>query len=786
MARRFLYISLCTLLATPATVLADSTEASHQTSLDGLDLSDLLQQRTTVHRESDAASAVNESLQNAPAAMIVIDQQQIRRRGYDSLDDILPDLPGFDTIVTNGTIQVASYQRGYRTPATQRTLFLVNGKVDNHLWTHVANFTRQYPINNIERIEVLYGPSGAVYGPNAFLGVVNVVTKTAKGLLDGEDELDISLQQGSFNTQSVDLSLRGKHGELGYSIGAHWFESDEAHITDYSDWGYNRESLLSNPTYWGAGIGAAFDTANPNIYSPAGDINVDGVLDGRDRFDGTYLGRYTDHTEDWGITAELYWKNWTLGLINWSTSEGYGPYYSFLDAQPGNPWDHDSLQLYANNHYSLEKLNITTEVVYRESDTGGTWAESFGGFVSLSEWLSKNNAWRFEQQYDWAPDPSLTVSAGIKYERKELTQSYMICNYWDGSGYCPAQAATSSNGLTSDGSGVLDAGTISSLNPSPLPPSVTSIPDFNLIDTTDKGVFIQAIKDMGKWRLNGSLRWDDNSLYGDVVHPRGAVIYHWSPKTSYKFIYGEAFQEPSPRDLYGDWNGRQSNANLTPEKVRNFEFIAIHQGKYFLHDISFFHADYQDAIVSSQNIGDREIEGIEIRNTYRLKNSLSNSRDITGTLYYSYTRAKAEQQYENASQTWINQRDDQGDIAPHKVNFSVNIPYKQHWNFNIRGNWIAERELFSENPLRGEHNNARSENTKVPSYVKWDANILYTQGNIEVGLKVDNIFEKTYYHPGVESAGSGDDFAVDNDGFQNSLLPQVKERSYTLTVRMKL
>ena len=64
---------------------------------------------------------------------------------------------------------------------------MVNGKVDNHLWSHMANFSRQYPVMNIERVEVLYGPASAVYGPNAFLGVVNIITKNGMDLEDGEN-----------------------------------------------------------------------------------------------------------------------------------------------------------------------------------------------------------------------------------------------------------------------------------------------------------------------------------------------------------------------------------------------------------------------------------------------------------------------------------------------------------------------------------------------------------------------------------------------------------------------
>lgn len=101
--------------------------------------------------------------------MNVITKEDIIQRGYTSIDELLSDIPGFDVSITNGITYLNAHQRGYRTPFTQRTLILINGKNDNHLWTHMANFSRQYPINNIEKVEILYGPSSAVYGANAFL-----------------------------------------------------------------------------------------------------------------------------------------------------------------------------------------------------------------------------------------------------------------------------------------------------------------------------------------------------------------------------------------------------------------------------------------------------------------------------------------------------------------------------------------------------------------------------------------------------------------------------------------
>ncbi len=92
-----------------------------------MSLSDLLNIKVTT------ASGVSESLKNAPAAMIVITAEDIEQRGYNSLDEIILDLPGFDSVVAGGPIRLITYQRGYRTPFTQRTLLMINGVVDNTL-----------------------------------------------------------------------------------------------------------------------------------------------------------------------------------------------------------------------------------------------------------------------------------------------------------------------------------------------------------------------------------------------------------------------------------------------------------------------------------------------------------------------------------------------------------------------------------------------------------------------------------------------------------------------------
>ena len=760
------YISIniirCFLIASFIVFFSHKAYGEAADDLMSLELEDILQQHAEVYRDSKTASGVSESIKDAPAALVVVTQQDIQRRGYLSLDEVIQDLPGFDTIVTNGTMQIVSYQRGYRTPWTQRTLLLINGKVDNHLWNHSAQISRQYPISNIQRIEVLYGPAGAVYGPNAFLGVINIITKSPSDLKKGESFFTAQVQAGSFETRSLDVSVGGGVGNIKYSLSARVFSSEEAGIADYASFPFTQESLLADEANWGPAISGS-------------DFNND---NNRDTYNGHFLGEYHDPTDDYGLVAEIGTDQWKLGWINWETNEAYGPYYPFDKGQPGVNWEHASSQYYFDHNKRVHKdFSVQSEIVYRENRVGGAWAESFSGTVSISEWNSFNKAWRFRQQYHFQQSDNLQISGGIKLERKTLTKAYIVCGYYAGS-VCPRHGGYTGEGdpqpVTDDPDTAEDErATI------PLPVSVDQdhVPDFNLVKTLDKGVFIQSIYDANQWRFNGGIRWDNNDIYGSVVNPRGAAIYYWNPKTTIKLIYGEAFQEPAPKDLYGGWSGREANSDLRPEKSRNIELILLHQTHRFIHDFSLFHANYSNVIAGGENVGGRHIIGLEYRGQYTLNNPFYRDESITGRFYYTYTDAESDHQFFQESGTWEHYDAEQGDIAPHKITWILNWPLNRHWNVNFQSNWVSKRKLFSENPLRADSNSAREEDREAKAYTTTDVNVIYSQGGFSAGIKINNLFEEDYLLPGVESANSGDSETGPSEGFQNSLIPQVKTRS---------
>ncbi len=703
--------------------------------LQGLDLAALLDVK--VH----TASGTEESLIDAPASMVIISAEQIAQRGYHSLVEVLQDVPGFDVTIQNGPMYANSYQRGYRLPFMSRTLLMFNGIVDNLLWSDEGAVSRQYPLSNIKHIEILYGPASAVYGPNAFLGVINVITYDGSELDVGTYSGKVDLLAGSFQSRGLDATVLGKPFEdLSFSIAAKLFDSNEADLADR--WGFASNAHYSSSTLWG------------------------GILD----FDheGQTLNHYYDPTQDYGVMANLNYKDLQLGLINWRTKEAYGGYYASDRVQNNLFWNKANAQYYLKYNTSLtENLRSKSFLSYQSSRHYGYWGEAEPdgdtgySYISLTQWNSINESWLFKQDFEYQLSDIFLLSSGVKYQRKELTKAYDIPGYW-----APAVSST-----TEVGSGIGHSSDASYTAP---PPPNREMLESNLIHTYDIGTYVQGIIDVEPFRFNLGLRYDKNSIYGQVLSPRLAAIYKHSPAWTFKLLYGRAFQEPAPTQLWGGWNGRQANEDLRPEHVQNLEAVVMHQWDNIFHEVSLYKAHYTDVIKEeAENAGQRDIYGLE----YRLQSSFDNfldAADIDVYFNYSYTHAKSSLYYDFDSAEWLVGEAILGDIAPHKWNAGINMPLSENWNFNLRLNYVGVREPYLRNPLRGQR--------KIDDYVTLNTALTYHYEPFSVTLKILNALDAEYYHPGAEAASAGDDFTQRSLGYQNSLIPQ-DGRSFWLNVQ---
>ena len=195
----------------------------------------------------------------------------------------------------------------------------------------------------------------------------------------------------------------------------------------------------------------------------------------------------------------------------------------------------------------------------------------------------------------------------------------------------------------------------------------------------------------------------------------------------------------------------------------------MYQTGRIFHDASLFFSHYEDVIKEeAENAGTRDIWGLEYRGRFTLPNLLAAAPDISGFIFYSFTDVTSSTHFNHEKGEkgeWEDGDTDLGDIAPHKINAGVNVPAARYWNFNLRANFVSERKLYSQNPLR-----KRGET--IDPYVVFNGAVSYSLEGFDITLKVANLLDHSYFHPGVEQADSGDDFSARSLGFRNSLIPQ--------------
>jgi len=121
------------------------------------------------------ASRYAQTVRKAPSIVEVVTDEQIRQRGYRTLSDILRDLPGIYVWRSVEGRDLAA-MRGVISADNNKLLILVDGQP----WydgVYTSAFIDEYmPISHIRQVEVIKGPGSAIYGTNAFSGVVNIVT----------------------------------------------------------------------------------------------------------------------------------------------------------------------------------------------------------------------------------------------------------------------------------------------------------------------------------------------------------------------------------------------------------------------------------------------------------------------------------------------------------------------------------------------------------------------------------------------------------------------------------
>lgn len=127
------------------------------------------------------ASRYAQTARKAPSIVTVVTAEDIRKRGFRNVADLLRSLPGIYVWRSTEGRDLASF-RGVISPDNNKILILVDGQPwYDGVYTH-GSIDDYIPLSHVAQVEVIKGPGSAIYGTNAFAGVVNIVTFDADQL----------------------------------------------------------------------------------------------------------------------------------------------------------------------------------------------------------------------------------------------------------------------------------------------------------------------------------------------------------------------------------------------------------------------------------------------------------------------------------------------------------------------------------------------------------------------------------------------------------------------------
>ncbi|HVX28209.1 MAG TPA: TonB-dependent receptor [Parafilimonas sp.] len=673
------------LLCSPLFLQAQSDSTADVKSLLKLSLEELMNVKVVT------ASGQMQTTAEAPSTITVITAKQIEERGYEQLEDALRDVPGIDMIHVNGYAPTLIYFRGMYGAENLRALLMIDGIVENNILGSNDMAGPAYSLHNVDRIEIIWGPVSAIYGANAFGGVINIITKKGQDINGFHAEAGY----GSFNTNFEKIEAGIKKSKFEFSLAGTLYSTDGPKFTNrdpnydasYVDKAYSVNTALS---YYGS---KTKTTLGFRMYdTPMGW--------------GTYSNSPTVYL---GLPPQGNSNSGILGVLQ-SPIRGE---HSGLDESYLKTW------FLENDYKRNTKTDILARVVYRETGIAedsyiyitldgrkllrlpiATWSNRIEGDLTGNFILAKNQ----------------TLSAGIEYTQDNVEAG--------------------ERGITVDYNTVylLDGkDTLLNLHSTYLPRKFDIRNNFG-----SYAQYVVNTKLLGKTNFTAGARYDNNSYFGNAFSPRLAIVNQPGSKLTFKLQVGKAFRSPTNLEIHQI--NPDSNFQLKQEQLVTYEVNAIYAPTPAMRlQANVFHNDLKHVIVLSnlagltpnKNPATYRITGFETVADFDITKNISGFANFT----YQHTWFK---NLENGNSGRI------AGVAAVKGNVGFTAHINDLFILTVSGNWVGKRNTPATDPLGS-----------VKGYFLTNCVISTRElfnNRITVSLNVHNIFNTKWFDPGFRTA----------------------------------
>ncbi len=710
-----------TILGFIAQLAASATEHQLISQLRNLSLEELMEVPIVT------ASKHEETIDSTPSTIIVVTKEQIAHRNYINLLDLIRDLPGVD-------LQRNNHQTEYNTVTlrghvgSNKFLILQDGIRITAATGEAIPIANNFPLYHAKRVEVLYGPAAALYGADAFGGVINIITETVP------EEITLTTKVGSENYQYYSLH-GGKQltDKLSLTIGGHLQRANFADLAN--------------------------DFAELNKVDA---VTFNGIhaVKAEDRAD------FTAPVKNHNLFAKLeYDKHFTLGFnqskLRHPSTTNEKPKSSLYGAE--SIWSTELNTIYARYLTDLtDKLSSDTLINYASYEVAPTskfkniYVDFYDAYI-----YARGEKQGIEQQFNYRWNDKHRLIAGLSYEK-----FYSLPKTTD-----LPQPFDKSQPL--DQQNLYHIGTNNTL---PI--------EFRELNYDNQAAYLQW---QSAWSDQFStvvgVRYDANSRYRSTLNPRLGLVYKFRPHTVFKLLYGESFRAPSPQDNYeffGIFSGKQNSngeyistyfrapsPELQPEKARSWEFNLNHQVHENLNfSLSGYYTRLSNLIRSITDKTPKQfIPGGSITSTDSNQNSFGSNRyGVDLSVNYKTTLGKKWQMDLWGSYSFIDGTMREPTTATATGEVEANLPYTAKHKLKLGSTFIYDNQYIITPKLYFIDNTTSfkldSQNLtrrlETPEYAVFDLYLGMDDvvKNLSLGLSINNVLDNHYYNVGGGSSAN--------------------------------
>jgi iron complex outermembrane receptor protein len=638
------------------------------------------------------ASGTAKPAYQSAAVTTVITAEQIKTMGATELPEILETVPGLHVRIQDVTNDAIYSMRGIRNDVNNQVLIMLNGTRFSVPYKGSTMSGMLLPVEAIQKIEVIRGPGSALYGADAFAGVINIITKKAKDI----DGTEIGIRGGSWDTQST-WGLHSNHW-LGWDVAA---TLQYAHNNNDKDRTIDADAQSALDTAFGTNASVAPDdmqtnserwNAHLNLQRKFWDINfwafngdgglragAGGALDDEGSLEGeNYLADIRFSTEDL--------------LKEWEIIAHANYLFTDIDVKVHNFPDGTVLPIDGDGN-----INLVAPVGLSTFPNGMRTRIGIENQVVATEISSLYKG--FEKHL-------LRLSVGFRYEQIVTKERR---NY--GKGILNGTQAVVNSGLT----------------------NVTGT-DLVFLPDSHRTIWSVAIQDEWKiaqdWQLTAGVRYDEYSDFGSTFNPRVALVWEINEQLSGKLLYGQAFRAPSFLEQKQQ-NSQLFNGNpgVEPETIETVELAFDYRPFKNLRLASNFYYYEIDDLISVISTGATDdvanVEGQEgVGTEFEWDWKFLEHWNLKGNYAWQYARDK------DAKRRVAG-------VPEHQVYVAAAWQFLPQWKIQTQMNWVGHRV------------SPKGDSRRLKDYETVDITLNSKRffGHIDFSASVRNVFDSNGKEP---------------------------------------